>query len=513
MLRLLTVLFLSFLAPAQQPRESDPVFKVDATVFQVDAVVTDAKGQVVSDLEARDFEVVEKGKSRAVDYCSFIPLTGDRAALGPKSDGRLLPEELRRSFVFVISIPSIDIDLGGEATANFRAAALRGGVDSVDMMTHFVENRMQPGDLVGMVKVDQASGLLAQLTNDRTALKGALAKMRAEPIARDAPSIFIRTTPSITFTELGQQNLRAIRTARTAVDLLAGLPGRKTVILAARFMLPNNPRIPEGQMVSAAMGELAQRANQAGVTIHTISLSGMQRDMFGNTDALFRAASETGGTLTENNHAFNSVVDRIEALNRGYYLLGYRLPENAGEPGKIKVRVKRSGLDVRARSSALGQGQAADKIPDPRRKVAAALLSPLALRDLPVSMAIEPPPPAGRGTKARLRYSLEIDTDKVDIGRLEGGEHGFILEITTGLAGPDGNWVKLETNTHYFRAPANIPASGRTPVTKSYEIEVDKSGYYQVRALVRDKRSNRAGNAARLFNVPAATGKQTASGN
>lgn len=506
---LLAAVLLPLIAHAQE----QAVFRVDTTVHQVDAVVTDRHDRVVSDLEARDFEIVmEKKHTRAVDYSSFVPLTGPQPASAATADGRPVAEELRRTFVFVISCPTLDVDFGdsrgaSEAAMRIRAAAARGNYSAAEMLTHFVRKRMEPGDLVEVLKVDQDVGVLAQPTHDKDALFAAIAEMRARPVMQ---SVFVRLArPRPVLAPLMHQNLQAIRIARAAVDQLAGLPGRRTVILAAIFMLPNHPRVLEGQTVAAAMGELADCANKAGVTVHTISLAGMEgAGALHSTDNLYRVAAETGGTVTENNHDFNGVLDRIAELNRGYYLLGYRLEE--GEiPGKIKVRVKRPGLRVHARSTAL-EAAAGKPLVATANDLRAALTSPVALRDIPVSLDAEPAGPAGKGTAARLRYALKVGLDNVEPGPVAGGQ-GFVLDIVIGVAGPDGQWLKLESNTHHFRLANSSGQPPRPPLAKTYEIEVDKPGYYQLRALVRDTRTNRAGTAARFITVPAADPKHRAS--
>jgi hypothetical protein len=54
------VLFL-LACPARPQAESRPVFRVDTTVLQVDAVVLDSKGRQVTGLQADDFIVDEPG--------------------------------------------------------------------------------------------------------------------------------------------------------------------------------------------------------------------------------------------------------------------------------------------------------------------------------------------------------------------------------------------------------------------------------------------------------------------
>jgi len=65
-------------APANQGQP--PVtFRVEVNYVEVDALVTDAQGNVVSDLTANDFELLEDGKPRKISTFSLVNLPVERA--------------------------------------------------------------------------------------------------------------------------------------------------------------------------------------------------------------------------------------------------------------------------------------------------------------------------------------------------------------------------------------------------------------------------------------------------
>src|SRR4051812_10822550 len=80
--RILTFLaflfLLSFSAFAQvsQPDipadQDDDVVKISTTLIQIDAVVTDKKGNIVTDLTANDFEIYQNGKKQDISNFSFV---------------------------------------------------------------------------------------------------------------------------------------------------------------------------------------------------------------------------------------------------------------------------------------------------------------------------------------------------------------------------------------------------------------------------------------------------------
>jgi hypothetical protein len=62
---------------AQQAPPEQPLFRIAVDVVSIDAVVTDGNGDVVRDLTAADFEVLQDGKRRPVTAAKFVAVTPD----------------------------------------------------------------------------------------------------------------------------------------------------------------------------------------------------------------------------------------------------------------------------------------------------------------------------------------------------------------------------------------------------------------------------------------------------
>src|SRR5581483_7649777 len=54
---------------------TQPMIRVDVNLRQVDLVVTDAKGNHVSDLQAADFQLLEDGEPRQITNLSWVEVT------------------------------------------------------------------------------------------------------------------------------------------------------------------------------------------------------------------------------------------------------------------------------------------------------------------------------------------------------------------------------------------------------------------------------------------------------
>src|SRR3989337_1453654 len=76
---LLAALGVSVAAAQQQPPPAQPTFRSGVELVELDATVTDAQGNVVTDLTADDFEVSEGGKVQAIATFSLVNIPIERA--------------------------------------------------------------------------------------------------------------------------------------------------------------------------------------------------------------------------------------------------------------------------------------------------------------------------------------------------------------------------------------------------------------------------------------------------
>src|SRR5215467_11698838 len=78
---------------AQQGPPSPAVIQINVGLVQVDAVVTDSKGNPVKNLKAEDFEILQDGKPQKitnfefVDVKSGVPARGQARTVAPRGNG------------------------------------------------------------------------------------------------------------------------------------------------------------------------------------------------------------------------------------------------------------------------------------------------------------------------------------------------------------------------------------------------------------------------------------------
>jgi VWFA-related protein len=352
----------------------------------VDVTVTDRKGQPVTDLKADDFEVLQNGRPQRItnfSYASAQPaaatLTAAASARAPAKGQpaeppapppRLKPEQVRRALALVVD----DLTLSFESTASVR-----------DALKKFVDNQMQPGDLVAIIRTGAGMGALQQFTNDKRQLYAAIERVRWKPgyaaintfapvSTNPAPSMgterdTVRTifdpAGSVTSGSLEPRDLSgssgrisrdadqvdsfrrevfAVGTLGALSFLVKGLkelPGRKSVILFSDALRIYN-REESVTRVKPALDNLTDLANRAAVSFYTIDARGLQvlgmtaaDDLSGDLDApIFNPATVT----TDNSRFLAKTITGMTDRQREFFESQEGLEYLANRTGGIFTR-------------------------------------------------------------------------------------------------------------------------------------------------------------------------------
>jgi VWFA-related protein len=300
--RLRRCLTLAFLAGLQATAQQEYRLRVTVDLVQVDATVTDAQGNPVPDLKAGDFRVLLDGNQQYLKYCNYIrlsqppeppigagppPLKPATVALPAQPAQPIKREHVRRTIVLFV---------GDLLTSAESIPAIRAGLKK------FVEQQVQPGDLVAIVRSSAGLGALQDFTPDKSMLLAAVDHVAWTPHA-------IGTGGASAYEAIGQPSLQSIgpldiaqldkidsverATLATTASLLrvvramADLPGRKSVILlsdALRLTSPNemdpagNPENGTGAFLGPiyqSMRLVVDESVRAGVVVYAIDTRGL----------------------------------------------------------------------------------------------------------------------------------------------------------------------------------------------------------------------------------------------
>ena len=172
--------------PVPSPPENPPSLTIQITVnlVQVDAVVTDSKYHPVTNLQAKDFEILQDGVPQAITNLSYIrvaaPDTGQRATSLTKNAVAPPPRELKQQEIRrVVALVVDDLGLSFESTAYVQIA-----------LKKFVDEQMLPGDLVAILRTGGGIGTLQQFTSDKRLLYAAIDRVKFNAQGRVGISSF-----------------------------------------------------------------------------------------------------------------------------------------------------------------------------------------------------------------------------------------------------------------------------------------------------------------------------------
>ncbi|MEP6923766.1 MAG: VWA domain-containing protein [Pyrinomonadaceae bacterium] len=408
-----TLVFSQTPQPSPAPPKDAEVVVINTNLIQVDVTVTDKNGKIVTDLTADDFEIFENESKQPITAFSFVSLSQPSAApiavkQSPTGAPPAPPVKLRSAQVRrTISLLVDDLGMSFVSVAFARQA-----------LKKFVDEQMQPADLVAIVRTSSGIGALQQFTSDKRQLYAAIERIKWNPSARGGNPLFAarqtgaiepvpngdnlsRTSkPSTLLEENAQQTeetdeLKEYREDLFSVGTLGAinyvvkgmreLPGRKAIFLISdgfKIFTEGQPN----QRILDALHALTDLSNRAGVVIYTMDArglsvyeqnavtdaGGLNRDpysaggqnlrknsFFETQQGLQYLAKETGGISLTNTNQISKGIETMLNDQKGYCLIGYEPDEAVFDPAKrrfneLRVKLKRPDLNIRYRSGFFG---------------------------------------------------------------------------------------------------------------------------------------------------------------
>jgi VWFA-related protein len=532
------IVFLALAAAFAQtppPQTPDTVIRINVNLVQVDAVVTDSKDKPVTDLRAEDFEILQDGKPQVITNFSFISIANGRPAAPaprpaavkgapPVPPARLKAGDVRRTIAMVVD----DLGLSFESIAYLRQS-----------LKKFVDQQMQPGDLVAIIRTGAGIGALQQFTADKRMLYAAIDRVKYNALGRVGVASFAPLGqhdglgPAATADRNEIFSVGTLGAIRYIVNGLHELPGRKSVVLFSENLKLFNPN-DGSQRVLDEVRHLTDAANRASVVIYTIDPRGLQvhgltaaddtrgmsqaqmaevplqraRDEFESREGLVVLAHDTGGRFFSNTNDLDGAVRAIMEDSAGYYLIGYHpnaetFDVKTGQPKfhKVAVRLKRPGLRVRSRSGFFGTSdRQTAPVPHTREEqISRALASPFGAGSIHVRLT----PLFSEGPKgAYLNTLLYIDAKDLKFADEPDGWHKAVIDVVAITFGDNGQAVDSSNRTYALRARNESYDQALHGLFYSVSHPVRKPGAYQMRVVVRDATSEEVGSASQFIEVP-----------
>ena len=545
-------------SPSPVPQQQDDeVVRITANLVQVDAVVTDKAGRHVTDLSPEDFEILEDSRPQSITNFSYLPaggakpnastfpVTTARVDRGPAAPVRLRPDQVRRTIALVVD------DLGmSSAGATYVRRALR----------QFVDEQIQPNDLVTIVLTTSGLSSLQGFTSDKQQLSAAIDTVHWSSGSSGIDALAPVYVPPYTIRadidgpreDFGiRRDVFAVGTLGVLSQVVGGLralPGRKSLVffsegfpLVSRARIGGGGRTERRDLVVDAIERLVDAANRASIVFYSIEARGVattgltavddladvmqnegtegrgvlrrlgnrSADFTDSQDSLKYLAQNTGGLFMRSNDVGQGLQHVLDD-QQGFYLIGYRPNESTvdAKTGErqfhaITVRVKRPGLHVRSRNGFLGpEGQGSRVVHGSRsEQMVGAMASPFAAGGVHVRLT----PLFGNNerTGSFVRLLLHIDARDLSFSEEAGGGHKAVMDVMAVIIGYNERAVDRFNRTETIRVRGDYyKLLNRDGLIYYFNVPVKRAGAYQLRVAVRDAVSERVGSASQFITVP-----------
>ncbi len=376
--------------PEQQAPPQQPTFRAGVNFVRVDVIVTGKDGEPLENLTQADFEVTEDGKPQAIETFRFVSVSG---FTGP---GEPAAREIRTDFDEESEAAKDDVRLFAIFLDDYHVR--RGASMSVKKpLIQFLQNQVGDRDMVGiMYPLTPVSAV--RMTRNRDDLISAIEHFEGRKYdyrPRNEMEDKYAMYPAAVVERI--RNQVSMSALQSLVLRMGGLrEGRKAVILVSEGytnILPPQLRDPiaaypgignpnRGNSAAESderadffanldiYGELQSvyaAANRSNTTIYALDPRGLtpfefdineavsfkddQRYLDSTMDTLRTLASETDGRAIVNQNDLERGLRQVVRDSSAYYLVGYNSsqPRADGKFHEIKVRVKKPGVQVRAR--------------------------------------------------------------------------------------------------------------------------------------------------------------------
>jgi VWFA-related protein len=556
--------------PPEQPPPSDPqqpVFRAGINFVRVDVIITDRNGNQIADLQPADFEVTEDGKPQKIESFKLVKLDG-----GTSTAANEPPREIRTDYDEESEASREDVRLFAIFLDDYHVR--RGASMSVRTpLTRFVEMQLGPSDMVGVMYPLESTSSVRMTRNHGAVVRG-LQQFQGRKYDYTPRNQFeeryayyptevverIRNQVSLSALKALIVHMGSLKEGRKALIVVsegytnalppqmrngnAQFPGSGNPNAFNPAAGANDPNEDRYQFFSnvdldSDLREVYDTANRNNVAIYAVDprgLPGFEFDIDQNVgsfqvDAKYlNATMDTLRTLSENTDG-RAIVNRndldvgmkqITRDSSAYYLIGYNSSQapSDGKFHEIKVRVKRPGVQVRARKGywALTATETARASAPAKPGPPKAVEEALAAVNRPArASVVRTWIGTSRGDNGKTRVTFVWEPTPKTPGEAPAARAGEPSRVSLMAVGPDGSPYfrgRVPDVTVASSATGSAASTGGTTAPKGpSRVTFDVApGKMQLRVSVEGNGSDVLDSEVREINVPDLTSAQTVFG-
>jgi VWFA-related protein len=485
------------------PANDIPKFteNMDVRVINVDVVVTDKKGTVITGLKKEDFEVFENNVPKPIS--NFYAVEGGRptdvepdtvaapaTSLPVRKDE--LPDNLKRRIIIYVDNLSM---------APFNRNRVFAS------MKEFVKTSMRPGDEAMIATFNRSMKVRVPFTRDPVqieqmldAVAGESAMGTSNASERQGVQDRIKETTDYdeavasarSYAQSVEHDLRqSAESLNGLMTTLAGVEGKKVLVLASEgfpmqpgremFQYIDEVANEKGWQFSGTILEgmsfdstsviqsVARTANANGITMYTIHAGGLtggsemsaehaaptpvsvsQAIITNTTDSMRLMADMTGGVASIQTNNFAQAFRNIQRDLDTYYSLGYRATtERVDRQRSLTVHMKNKNYIARSRQTFVEKSTYAEM----NDKVIANLLYRSKQNDLKILVRTGAPV-AADDDLYKVPVDIQIPMDSLTLLPQGEGEYVGGFEVYVAVANKDGDMSDVSRKSHQLRVPA-----------------------------------------------------------
>jgi VWFA-related protein len=550
-------------ASAQTPPA--PTFPAQVEQVTVDVVVTDGKGQPVTDLTRENLEVFEDGVRQPIASFDLFQIASAPAAAAVTAAAVAAPPRL--------STNSGAQDQGGRTFViafDDMHLRTRTAMQAKGAVAEFLKNETREGDRVTLLATSGGVWWTARMESGRTELLDLLKRLEGRILpetrrdwmtdyeamrihvfrdnqildrvqrrfetygiqtmteqskhVRDMMAVedpVIMSRAAEVYYEAAARNHQTLGSLERAIAALAPVRGRKSIVLVSEGFV-YDPHLPEFKRILDA----ARRVNAAVYFLNGRGLEGLPDSLTAEYSTALPAedlgfafaqeaetqegsislAADSGGFTVRNSNDLAGGLRRIADETRAYYLIGYN-PTNPRRDGgfrKIEVKVRgRRGLDVRARKGYYAPSESG--APPPARPGSDPVFQ--AALDSPYELGDVPL----RMTHfireetaldhARVFLAAEVDVRRLGFVETDGQSKGALQYLMVAVQRDTNQVFRFDQTLELSLPPDTRAQLSRTWLPVVRDFELP-TGRYRAKMIVRDKASGRVGTVIHDFDVP-----------
>ncbi len=541
---LLLLLFFVGSVFSQVNEEDEPV-KVTTNLVQFDAVVTDKKGNAVTDLTINDFEIYQDKKLQTITNFNFV----NQIRNVQQSELKLQNKPSKETITSPIPINSNEIGriLTFIIDDGNPSSSLEGMRAIKEALKKFITEQMLPTDKVAIFQTRGGTSLFQQYTSDKELLLSIVKRLRWLP-----PSGSNQPMPNYSDRFFGsrivddssnrtnglEENSQTEAIKDFTIDsdyrglhgvieyVIRGLyhiNGRKNVILMSEAMYVLNP---EGERKIKEMAALANRASVVlnsmdprGLTVPMImtadnvsssrttqTLNARARDNFARLNGLSLVANETGGKFYRNMNFLEVGIERLLKMEKGYYLLAYEPDEEifrGKEFHKIEIKLKRNDLEIRTRSGffAVTDDKLKPKSKNNESDLYYALTSPVWDSIFDMSLSAYYLNTQEKGDL--IRAMIYVDGTSLTFTDDANGNKKASFDIVAVTLNEKNEIIDDSNKNIKFQIPPNRVAEiRRDGLIYTIDVPVKREGVYTFRVAMKENSVNQVGTASQVIEIP-----------